>query len=140
MVSAAQEGSLDGCEVFLYTDNQTAEGAYSKGNAKSHALFELILTLYKLQMELEFMLHIICIDGTRMIQQGSDGLSRGEENGLATGGLSFGGKVPLHLIATERIPKLEGGGIQGWWDSGRKLLMKEPRNCFTTAHNPGDFG
>jgi hypothetical protein len=74
-----------------------------------------------------------------MIQQGTDGLSRGEENGLATGGLSLGGIVPLHLSATERGPKL-GEWIQGWWDSGTNLWMTEPRDCFTTAHTPGDFG
>jgi hypothetical protein len=28
MVWAANEGRLDGCEVFLYSDNQTSEGAY----------------------------------------------------------------------------------------------------------------
>jgi hypothetical protein len=35
MVQAAQEGRLDGCEVFLYTENQTSEGAYRKGTAGS---------------------------------------------------------------------------------------------------------
>jgi hypothetical protein len=48
MVRAAQEGRLEGFEVFLYTDNQTAEGAYCKGKAKSRALFELIIIFYKL--------------------------------------------------------------------------------------------
>jgi ribonuclease HI len=50
MGRAAQEGRMDGCEVFLYTDNQTAEGAYSKGTEGSRALFELIVMLYKWQM------------------------------------------------------------------------------------------
>jgi ribonuclease HI len=45
MLRAAQEGRLDGCEVFLYADNQTAEGSYFRGTAKSRALFELIVTL-----------------------------------------------------------------------------------------------
>jgi ribonuclease HI len=47
MVLAVQEGRLEGCEVFLYTDNQTAEGAYCKGTAKRQSLFELIVILYK---------------------------------------------------------------------------------------------
>jgi hypothetical protein len=47
--------------------------------------------------------------------------------------------VPLHLSATERNPKL-GYWIQGWWDSGSKLLMTEPRDWFTTDHTHGDFG
>jgi hypothetical protein len=81
MVRAAQEGRLDGCEVFVYTENQTAEGAYSKGTTGRRSLFELIVMLYKLQIEFDFILHVIWIAGTRMIQQGTEGLSRGEENG-----------------------------------------------------------
>jgi hypothetical protein len=38
MVRAVQEGRPEGCEVFLYTDNYTAEGAYCKGTAKSRPL------------------------------------------------------------------------------------------------------
>jgi hypothetical protein len=45
MVRVAQEGRLEGCEVFLYTDNQTDEGAYCKGTTKSRPLFELIFVL-----------------------------------------------------------------------------------------------
>jgi hypothetical protein len=60
-------------------------------------------------MEFDFILHVIWIAGTRIIQQGTDGLSRGEENGLATGGLSLGGMVSLHLSATDRSPKVGGG-------------------------------
>jgi hypothetical protein len=88
MLRVAQEGRLDGCEVFLYTDNQTAEGSYLQGTAKSRALFELLVTLYKLQMQFDFILHVVWIAVARMIQQGTDGLSRGEENGIATCGMS----------------------------------------------------
>jgi hypothetical protein len=67
-----------------------------------------------------------------MIQQGTGALSRREENGLATGGLSLG-------ITMERSPMM-GNWIQEWWDIGRKLLMMEPRDLFTTAYTPGYFG
>jgi hypothetical protein len=90
MVQAAQEGRLEGCEVLLYTNNQTSEGAYSKGTSCIRSLFELIVMLYKLQMEFDFILHVIWIAGTQMIQQGTDGLLRGKENGIATCGLSLG--------------------------------------------------
>jgi hypothetical protein len=80
MVRAPQEGRLEGCKVFLYTDNQTAEGAYCKGTAKSRALFSYVV-LYKLQMEFDFILHVIWIAGTRMIHQGTYGLSRGGRTG-----------------------------------------------------------
>jgi hypothetical protein len=120
MLRAAQEGRLDGCESFLYTDNQTAEGSYFRGTAKSRALFELIVMLYKLQMQFDLILHVFWISGTRMTQQDTDGLSRGEENGLATCGMAFGGIVPLHLSATARSETLEDW-IRGWVDTGRKL-------------------
>jgi hypothetical protein len=139
MVRAAQEGRLEGCEVFMYIENQTAEGAYCKGTAKSRSLFELIVVLYKLQMEFDFILHVILIAVTRMIQQGTDGLSRGGENGLATCGLSLGGMVSLHLSARERSPGLEEC-ILGWWNTGRNLEVLKPREWFTTAHSPGYFG
>jgi hypothetical protein len=139
MPRAAQEGRLDGCEVFLYTDNQTAEGSYFQGTAKSRALFELIVTLYKLQMQFDFILHVVWIAGTRMIQQGTDGLSRGEENGLATCGMALGGMVPLPLSATAWSGMLEDW-INGWADTGRKLEVLEPRGWFTSGHRLGSFG
>jgi hypothetical protein len=51
----------------MCTDNQTAEGAYHRGSAPSRALFELIVTLYELQMKHDFTLHMVWIAGTRMI-------------------------------------------------------------------------
>jgi hypothetical protein len=89
-------------------------------------------------MEFEFILHVIWITGTRMIQQGTDGLSRGQNNGLATWGLSLGGMVPLHLSYMERSPMLEDW-IRGWWDTGRELLTMKHQEWFTTTRNPGDF-
>jgi hypothetical protein len=126
-------------EVFLYTDNQTAEGSYFRGTAKSRALSEVIVTLCKLQMQFDFILHVVWIAGTRMIQQGTYGLSRGEENGIATCGMSLGGMFPLHLSAVARSAMLEDW-IHGWADTGRKLEVLEPRGCFTSAPQRGSFG
>jgi hypothetical protein len=72
----------------------------------SRALFELIVKLYKLQMKYNFILHMAWITGARMIHQGTDGLSRGDTNGLATSGVSLSIPVLLHLSATKRAPKL----------------------------------
>jgi hypothetical protein len=117
MLRVAQDVRLDGCEVFLYTDNQNVEGSYFRGTAKSRALFELIVTLYKLQMQLDLVFHVVWIAGTRMIQQGADRFSRGEEIGIAIFGMALGGMVPLHLSATARSGMLEDW-IRGWADSG----------------------
>jgi hypothetical protein len=107
MVRAAREGRLNDCEVLLYIDNQKTERAYFKGTAKSRALFDFIVTLYKLQIEFDFTIHGIWIAGTRMIQNGTGSLSRGADNGFVMCGLSLGGMLPLHLNATERSPLLE---------------------------------
>jgi hypothetical protein len=125
--------------VFLYTDNHTAEGSYFRGTAKRRALFELIVTLYKLQMQFDFILYVVWIAGTRMIQQGTYGLSRGEENSLATCGMAVGGMVPLHLSATARSDMLEDW-IRGWSNTGRKLEVLEPRGWFTSGHRLGSYG
>jgi hypothetical protein len=78
LLRAAEEGRLQGADIFLFMDNHAAEGAYYCGTSPSRALFELVVTLYKLQIKYDLVLHVICIAGIRMIQQGTDGLSRGE--------------------------------------------------------------
>jgi hypothetical protein len=67
MFRAAQDDRLDGCEVFLYTDNQTTEGSYFKGKTKIRYLFEMIVTFFKVQMQFDFILHDIWIAGMPMI-------------------------------------------------------------------------
>jgi hypothetical protein len=73
-----------------------------------------------------------------MIQQGSKGLSRGEENGVATCGLSLGGMVHLHLSATTRSSMLEDW-IRWWPDTGRNVEVLELRGWFNSAHKMGSF-
>ena len=81
-----REGRLDGVEIFLFTDNMVAEGAYSKGSAKTKHLHRLVLRLRKLEMEGNMILHVIHVAGTRMIRSGIDGLSRGDTHeGVAVG-------------------------------------------------------
>jgi hypothetical protein len=50
-----------------------------------------------LQMKYDLVLHVIWISGTRMIQQGTDDLSRGGGMGPTTQGLSLSGN-DVHLI------------------------------------------
>jgi len=72
-----QTGRLKDCELFIFTDNTTAEAAYYKGNSDSRALFELVVRLRRLDMVGGLRLHVVHIAGTRMIASGVDGLSRG---------------------------------------------------------------
>lgn len=65
--SECAAGHLQGHEVFMFTDNTTAEGSYYKGNSPSKLLFELVLCLCQLEMSGGLMLHVIHVAGSRMI-------------------------------------------------------------------------
>jgi hypothetical protein len=70
-------GHLAGFEVFICTDNSTAKAAYFNGSSSSEELFNCIIRLRQLEMGQGCKIYIFHISGKRMIEQGSDGLSRG---------------------------------------------------------------
>lgn len=124
-------GILHGAEVFVFTDNTTAESAFYKGNTTSKRLFSLVLRLRQLEMNGHLLLHVIHVAGSRMVRQGTDGLSRGDlYEGVMSGAdmLSF---IPLHLSALQRQhtllswirdwtgqPQLEALSPEEWFDRG----------------------
>ncbi|KAL7575469.1 hypothetical protein ACA910_007367 [Epithemia clementina (nom. ined.)] len=96
-----------GTELFVFTDNSTAESAFFKGTSKSKLLFNLVLQLKCLEMTGSLFVHVIWVAGTRMIAQGTDGLSRGDlMQGVLTGAdmLQY---VPLNKTPEERQPGLQ---------------------------------
>jgi len=100
------DGTLVGAEVYVFTDNFTAESAFYKGNTSSKRLFQLVLRLRTLEMNGLLHLQVIHVAGTRMMRQGTDGLSRGNlTEGIMSGTpmLQF---IPLHLSALDRYPAL----------------------------------
>jgi hypothetical protein len=74
---ACSKGLLKDTELFVFTDNTSAESAFYKGTSSSKRLFELTLDLQKLQINNGLALHLIHVAEKRMIAQGTDGLSRG---------------------------------------------------------------
>jgi hypothetical protein len=52
-------GSLRGHELFMFTDNSTAESAFSNGSSSSEKLFNLVLRLKKIEMEGDLFIHLI---------------------------------------------------------------------------------
>jgi hypothetical protein len=129
---AYDDTHLQNCEVHVFTDNSTAEGAYYRGNSPSKLLFELVLRLRRLEMHGNLILHLTHVAGTRMVSQGTDGLSRG----LVTGGvmihqpmLQF---VPLHLPACDRCPALLPW-IQDWWPTP-PVVPLSPIDWFERGH------
>ena len=130
------DGELKGKEIFLFTDNSTAESIAAKGSSTSPLLFELVTRLYKLSMKFLCSVNIIHVAGTRMISQGTDGLSRGDLlEGVLNGQrmLSF---IPLHLSALDREPSLINW-ISQWAGTGRKeeIEVLSPEDWFWRGHD-----
>jgi hypothetical protein len=73
-----REGTLTGWEIFLCSNNSVAEGAHSNGHSSSPALDTLTLRLYILELIYQCILHLLHVSGLHMIEQGGDGLSRGD--------------------------------------------------------------
>ncbi len=73
----ALAGRLKQSELWLFTDNSTAESCFLKGSSTSPLLHKLVLRLRKLEMAVDLKLFLVHVAGTRMIAQGTDGLSRG---------------------------------------------------------------
>ncbi len=59
------------------TNNSTAESSFFKGGSKSFLLHELVLRLWKVDLDKGFLLHLVHIASTQMIAQGTDGLLHG---------------------------------------------------------------
>jgi hypothetical protein len=132
-------GKITGAEVFLFTDNSTAEAVYYKGNSSSRKLFELMLRLRKLEMDASLILHVVHVSGSRMIAEGGDGGSRGDLTQGVMSGKPILDYVPLHLTALDREPKLESW-IRSWWDEERgPLTTLRPEGWFEEGQQDGNF-
>jgi hypothetical protein len=56
MEGAAKDNELTDSEIFLFTDNSTAEHIFCKGTSQSRLLFELVLRLWWLEIEHDLLL------------------------------------------------------------------------------------
>jgi hypothetical protein len=72
----AREGHLRTALIFLCTDNSTVESALVKGNSTSPKLFELVLTVCRLEMHKGAKIIVSHVLGECMKAQGTDGVSR----------------------------------------------------------------
>jgi hypothetical protein len=136
LVAAIKEGLATGhlvnTELFLFTDNSTSEGAFYKGNSPSRPLFDLVLRLRSIEMQGHLKLHVIHVASSRMIAQGTDGLSRGEFTSGVMSGAPMSSFVPLHLSAVERsthlLPWLQS------WTLLPDLVPLSPEQWYTLGH------
>ena len=63
----------------MFTENTTAEAAYHNGKSYSSELFDFFIRLSKFELYHGIKFHLIHVAGTRMIEQGTDGLSCGNK-------------------------------------------------------------
>jgi hypothetical protein len=131
---ASRHGFLEDMELFVFTDNWTAESAFFKGTSSSRKLFDLVLDLRKLQMHSGLMIHMIHIAGQRMISQGTDGLSRGTTTEGVMIGTPFLSFVPLHLSALTRQGFILKDWVLSWFSGPDKPLILEPKDWFLRGH------
>jgi hypothetical protein len=125
---AYHKGLLANSELFMFTDNSAAEGAFYKGNSPSRRLFELVLRLRSLQMDGGLSLHVIHVAGKRMIAQGTDALSRGITTAGVMAGMEFSTFVPLHQSVQHRqCPSILVDWVLSWAGDARWL---EPEDWF----------
>lgn len=131
---AARKGHLKDSELFLLTDNSTAEAAYFKGDSSDEELFELVLRLRKIALHYGFILHVIHVAGSRMKESGVDGLSRGDLLEGVMAGNPIGKYIPLHLGADERSGGNVSSWIYSWWGHAQPLTHLNPSMWFDEAH------
>jgi hypothetical protein len=132
------DGTLKGHELFMFTDNSTAEAAFFKGTSSSEKLFDLVLRLRKIEIEGELVIHLIHVAGTRMIWSGVDGLSRGDHNAGVMTGESMLSFVPLAKSASERSDDLLSW-VHSWAGDagGRQKVSVVPPTEWCGEHPDG---
>lgn len=99
-------GRLNQAELWLFTDNSTAASCFVKGSSTLELLHELILRLRELEMRADLKLFLVHVAGTRMIAQGTDGLSRGMMCEGVMAGKDMLDYVDLARSAFDRRPEI----------------------------------
>ena len=128
----AREGRLDGTELFLFTDNSTVEAALYKGNSSSPKLFELVVRLRKLELAHGARIRVAHVAGTRMIAQGTDGVSRGQLKEGVSVGEDILSHIPLNEGALDRSPALKEW-IENFSD--KEAVFLSPTDWFERGHD-----
>ena len=131
----AIKGGLEGKSIFVFTDNSVSESIAAKGSSVSKPLYELVVRLFKLEMSFRCKVLFIHVAGSRMIHQGTDGLSRGDMWEGVMRGESMLSHVPLHESSIER-----SSAILLWiesWATHDNLSIEvlQPEGWFERGHD-----
>ena len=122
--------------MFIFTDNMVSESIAAKGSSTSKPLYDLVVKVYKLEMTHGCKISFIHVAGTRMISQGTDGLSRGEMYEGVMCGKSMLSFVPLHLGAAERSSRLVSW-VASWAEKvkDQPLELLAPEGWYERGHD-----
>lgn len=128
----AAAGSFNNSSLFFFTDNTTVEAALYKGNSSSRKLFDLVVRFRRIQLVYGMQVMVSHVSGKRMIQQGTDGVSRGNMKEGVGSGLDMLQFIPLHQGAIERHGILLDW-IKEW--AGKNVELLSPTQWFTRGHD-----
>ncbi len=106
-----------------------------KGHSLSPWLNDLALQLCKIEMGGQVQIQIVHVARTRMILQGSDGLSRGVMMEGAVTVQSILSFIPLNKSAAERQPEILLR--QKSWIPSHHINLLIPETWFTEGHGTG---
>lgn len=134
---AVEDHKLRGLELYIFTDNTTAEATFWKGWSQDKLLSGIVLEMRKLEMEHDLLLHIIHVSGTRMIGQGTDGMSRADHSTGVMDGDTMEQHIPLNESAFERSTKLEKLFRTSFEEL--KFRFLKPKEWFDEYHAFGNF-
>jgi hypothetical protein len=126
---------LEGFELFVFTDNSTAENAFWKGPSTSRRLYELVLELRTLEHEHGLLLHVTHVSGKRMITQGTDGVSQADHSQGVMQGLGMVDSMPLHEDPFDREPRLRKKCVEEL-TMGLEAEFLTPEDWFNKGHGP----
>lgn len=129
----ASEGNLDNTEVFMFTDNSTVEACLEKGSSSSRRLLDLVVRLQALTTRIGIKVHVFHVAGTRMIAQGTDGVSRGYLSQGVMAGEAMSAHIPIHLSAVDRSPANLVPWIRSW--SGDDAILLDTMGWFESGHD-----
>jgi hypothetical protein len=116
---------MEGLELFVFTDNFVSGRAFYNGSSKSKRLHALVMRLRKLEMEGNIVVHMVWFAGTRMKEQGTDGLSIGDLTGGVMVGNRFLKHIPLNKTVLERAPEFKKEFEKGLPGKGWRWLDYE---------------
>ena len=136
-----QAGEVEvGSEVFIFTDNSTAERAFNKGSSTSKLLHGLVVRIRALEMKGVIFPRFVWIAGERMIAQGTDGLSRGDQ----TCGVMNDGKFLRHVPLNKTVLEYKGQlreEVESWIEGSEEWLWLREEDWFDEVfkHSKGNF-